>query len=45
MIRTGDEYRESLRDGRQVWVEGEKVEGEKELRLLKDRKRIALDVW
>jgi len=26
-------------------VEGEKVEGEKELRLLKDRKRIALDVW
>ncbi|MFD1211937.1 4-hydroxyphenylacetate 3-hydroxylase family protein [Arthrobacter sp. GCM10027362] len=25
MIRTGDEYRESIRDGRQVWVDGEKV--------------------
>ena len=26
MIRTGDEYRESIRDGRQVWINGEKVE-------------------
>ncbi|MEE8302923.1 MAG: 4-hydroxyphenylacetate 3-hydroxylase N-terminal domain-containing protein, partial [Candidatus Tectomicrobia bacterium] len=26
MIRTGATYRESLRDGRQVWVDGEKVE-------------------
>ncbi len=25
MIRTGDEYRESLRDGREVWIDGEKV--------------------
>ena len=25
MIRTGDEYRESLRDGREVWIEGESV--------------------
>ena len=25
MIRTGDEYRESIRDGREVWVDGEKV--------------------
>jgi 4-hydroxyphenylacetate 3-monooxygenase len=25
MLRTGDEYRESLRDGRQVWINGEKV--------------------
>ena len=25
MIRTGDEYRESIRDGRQVWINGEKV--------------------
>lgn len=25
MLRTGDEYRESLRDGRQVWIDGEKV--------------------
>ena len=25
MIRTGDEYRESLRDGREVWVSGERV--------------------
>src|SRR5215204_4877276 len=25
MIRTGDEYRESIRDGRQVWVNGERV--------------------
>jgi 4-hydroxyphenylacetate 3-monooxygenase len=25
MIRTGDEYRESLRDGREVWVGGERV--------------------
>src|SRR5579862_3903675 len=25
MIRTGDDYRESLRDGRQVWIDGEKV--------------------
>ena len=26
MIRTGDEYRESLRDGRAVWIDGEKVD-------------------
>ncbi|MBC2639153.1 MULTISPECIES: 4-hydroxyphenylacetate 3-hydroxylase family protein [unclassified Rhodococcus (in: high G+C Gram-positive bacteria)] len=25
MIRTGDEYRESIRDGREVWVDGERV--------------------
>src|SRR5512142_129696 len=25
MIRTGDEYRQSLRDGRVVWIDGEKV--------------------
>jgi 4-hydroxyphenylacetate 3-monooxygenase len=25
MIRTGDEYRESLRDGRAVWIDGERV--------------------
>ena len=25
MIRTGEQYRESLRDGRQVWINGEKV--------------------
>jgi 4-hydroxyphenylacetate 3-monooxygenase len=26
MIRTGDEYRESIRDGRGVWIDGERVE-------------------
>jgi 4-hydroxyphenylacetate 3-monooxygenase len=26
MIRTGDEYRESLRDGRAVWIDGERVQ-------------------
>ena len=26
MIRTGEEYRESLRDGREVWVSGERVD-------------------
>jgi len=26
MIRTGDEYRESIRDGREVWIDGEKVD-------------------
>ena len=26
MIRTGEAYRESLRDGREVWIDGEKVE-------------------
>lgn len=26
MIRTGESYRESIRDGRQVWIDGEKVE-------------------
>ncbi len=26
MIRTGDEYRESIRDGRKVWIDGEKVD-------------------
>ena len=25
MIRTGEEYRESLRDGREVWIDGERV--------------------
>ncbi|MCA0433543.1 MAG: 4-hydroxyphenylacetate 3-hydroxylase family protein [Proteobacteria bacterium] len=25
MIRTGDQYRESLRDGREVWINGERV--------------------
>jgi 4-hydroxyphenylacetate 3-monooxygenase len=25
MIRTGEEYRESIRDGRQVWIDGERV--------------------
>ena len=25
MIRTGDEYRKSLVDGREVWINGEKV--------------------
>ena len=26
MIRTGGEYRESIRDGREVWIDGERVE-------------------
>ncbi len=26
MIRTGDDYRQSLRDGREVWIDGERVE-------------------
>jgi 4-hydroxyphenylacetate 3-monooxygenase len=26
MIRTGEAYRESLRDGREVWIDGEKVQ-------------------
>jgi 4-hydroxyphenylacetate 3-monooxygenase len=26
MIRTGEEYRESIRDGREVWIDGERVE-------------------
>ena len=26
MLRTGEQYRESLRDGRQVWINGERVE-------------------
>ncbi len=25
MLRTGDEYRESIRDGREVYINGEKV--------------------
>jgi 4-hydroxyphenylacetate 3-monooxygenase len=25
MIRTGEEYRESLADGREVWIDGERV--------------------
>lgn len=25
MLRTGDEYRDSIRDGREVWINGEKV--------------------
>ena len=27
MLRTGDEYRESIRDGREVWINGEKIRG------------------
>jgi hypothetical protein len=26
MIRTGRDYREGLRDGREVWIDGERVE-------------------
>lgn len=26
MIRTGKEYKESLRDGRQVWIDGERAD-------------------
>ena len=26
MIRTGEQYRESIRDGREVWIDGEKVD-------------------
>jgi len=26
MLRTGEQYRESLRDGREVWIDGERVE-------------------
>jgi 4-hydroxyphenylacetate 3-monooxygenase len=25
MIRTGEEYRAGLRDGREVWIDGERV--------------------
>lgn len=25
MIRTGEQYRESIRDGREVWIGGERV--------------------
>ena len=25
MLRTGDEYRESIRDGREVWMNGERI--------------------
>ena len=25
MIRTGNQYRESIKDGRQGWIDGEKV--------------------
>ncbi|HEV2034768.1 MAG TPA: 4-hydroxyphenylacetate 3-hydroxylase N-terminal domain-containing protein, partial [Candidatus Dormibacteraeota bacterium] len=25
MIRTGEEYRESIRDGREIWINGERV--------------------
>ena len=25
MIRTGEQYRDSIRDGRQVWINGERV--------------------
>ena len=25
MLRTGDQYRNSLRDGREVWIDGKKV--------------------
>jgi 4-hydroxyphenylacetate 3-monooxygenase len=26
VIRTGDEYRESIRDGREIWIDGERVD-------------------
>ena len=26
MIRNGSDYRESIKDGRQVWINGEKVD-------------------
>ena len=26
MLRTGEEYRNSIRDGRNVWVDGKKVD-------------------
>ncbi|MGB3390600.1 MAG: 4-hydroxyphenylacetate 3-hydroxylase N-terminal domain-containing protein, partial [Pseudaminobacter sp.] len=26
MIRTGNEYRDSLRDGRRIWINGERVQ-------------------
>jgi len=26
MLRTGDQYRDTLRDGREVWVDGKKVQ-------------------
>src|SRR5262249_39636978 len=26
MIRTGDDYRESIRDGREIWMNGERIE-------------------
>jgi len=26
LLKTGDEYRESLRDGRDVWIMGERIE-------------------
>ncbi len=26
MIRTGAEYRESIKDGREVWIDGERVD-------------------
>lgn len=26
MVRTGEEYKDSIRDGRQVWIDGEKVD-------------------
>ena len=25
MIRTGEQYREGLRDGREIWIDGERV--------------------
>ncbi|MDX1540429.1 MAG: 4-hydroxyphenylacetate 3-hydroxylase N-terminal domain-containing protein, partial [Geminicoccaceae bacterium] len=25
MLRTGDDYRDSIRDGREVWIDGERV--------------------
>ena len=25
MLKTGDEYRESLRDDREIWIDGERV--------------------
>src|SRR5260221_11217168 len=25
MLRTGDQYRDSIRDGREVWIDGERV--------------------
>ena len=50
MIRTGEEYRESIRDGRMVWIDGEQCGiafdeslAEDELALLQANGRIVID--